>query len=825
MSKMVKGRRPTYGPLRMGGVVLLSVVMTIVVMLLTYQALEWISPRHTSQEPPPDAEAMDQQVLPSVHYNARNEIRENLRRLEKQPGQAGVVARESLDDRKVALTIDGMLDDVTMERLLEILERYHIKATFFVSGMQAAEEPGVVKAIAAAGYPIGNYTLSARQHMDELTQNELVEDFTCAGKILTEITGKAPTRLKCDVTDYTEPLLEAAQACGLSEAVRSTVYLTYHSFRSYDDAWAYVSKLDYQSIVSVKLSGMLDDSEYVPRTTALPSPTAEGVTPAPTHSATQEPMTQEARLLRMVEWLAKAIDETKFSAQMETLRLNNQGRLAEPTTTLYTTEPAVAYTFYGLGRVDEVHGVLSSLQAVGGVGTFFVTPQEIDAYPEQITRLIAAEQSIGVALFPKAGDDFYIACYAMLRAQQQLEQYGYHGLRLVMQPWGQPTEAVREAASAMGLMVVTYDVSLVREDNRTARNAQDVIDTVFRQATYGFRRGSVICMRMNYFDRSGLLGELITALQGTRNAYAIRDVYVLQSAKDGCYTYPLPDGAILPAVQGRIHAGQLTGDVMAMAQTRYIGNRDVSTRQQLPDFTQQEIAKLDMTGRIDNDRRAVFLTFDDWGSDVGLTKLLGVLEKHGVKATFFVRTEYVPDNPSLLRAIAKAGHEVASHTRTHMPLAHDPQGTWRFTPLTLQESLALRADLIQSYDTLAHIVGDIQLENGAPALTTVFRPPTMAISRIGMSTVFDCGFSYVVNGSYTSRDYMATSAQKLARELRANIRSGSVVILHMSDNSVHTADALDILLTENAQLPPEKAFTFARLSDYLGQQAAEDTAQ
>lgn len=32
-----------------------------------------------------------------------------------------------------------------------------------------------------------------------------------------------------------------------------------------------------------------------------------------------------------------------------------------------------------------------------------------------------------------------------------------------------------------------------------------------------------------------------------------------------------------------------------------------------------------------------FLTFDDWGTDVYVTKLLEVLRKHNVKATFFVR--------------------------------------------------------------------------------------------------------------------------------------------------------------------------------------------
>lgn len=63
-----------------------------------------------------------------------------------------------------------------------------------------------------------------------------------------------------------------------------------------------------------------------------------------------------------------------------------------------------------------------------------------------------------------------------------------------------------------------------------------------------------------------------------------------------------------------------------------------------------------------------FLTFDDWGTDQSINKLLYVLKKHRVKATFFVLTQNVQNNPNLLRIIAEDGHEVASHSDSHTPL-------------------------------------------------------------------------------------------------------------------------------------------------------------
>ena len=45
------------------------------------------------------------------------------------------------------------------------------------------------------------------------------------------------------------------------------------------------------------------------------------------------------------------------------------------------------------------------------------------------------------------------------------------------------------------------------------------------------------------------------------------------------------------------------------------------------------------------------------------------MKKHHVKATFFVLTENVDKNPNLLRAIAADGHEIASHSNSHVPFA------------------------------------------------------------------------------------------------------------------------------------------------------------
>lgn len=65
-----------------------------------------------------------------------------------------------------------------------------------------------------------------------------------------------------------------------------------------------------------------------------------------------------------------------------------------------------------------------------------------------------------------------------------------------------------------------------------------------------------------------------------------------------------------------------------------------------------------------DDGKVIYLTFDDGPRTGNIERLLEILEKHNVKATFFV----VGNNANLaqnLKAIADAGHSIGIHTMTH----------------------------------------------------------------------------------------------------------------------------------------------------------------
>jgi polysaccharide deacetylase family protein (PEP-CTERM system associated) len=100
------------------------------------------------------------------------------------------------------------------ERLLEIMDHYHVKGTFFIVGWVAERNPALVKMIFREGHEISSHGYSHTM-VTKMTQHEFREDIRRAKKILEDITGggiigyRAPTfSIVKDTTWAYEILLE-----------------------------------------------------------------------------------------------------------------------------------------------------------------------------------------------------------------------------------------------------------------------------------------------------------------------------------------------------------------------------------------------------------------------------------------------------------------------------------------------------------------------------------------------------------------------------------------------------------------------------------------
>jgi len=66
-------------------------------------------------------------------------------------------------DKHLALTFDDGPDPVWTPAVLDALDRFHVRATFFVTGAHAARHPDLVRDILARGHELGNHTAT---HVD-----------------------------------------------------------------------------------------------------------------------------------------------------------------------------------------------------------------------------------------------------------------------------------------------------------------------------------------------------------------------------------------------------------------------------------------------------------------------------------------------------------------------------------------------------------------------------------------------------------------------------------------------------------------------------------
>ncbi|SMB91110.1 polysaccharide deacetylase family protein [Deinococcus hopiensis] len=161
----------------------------------------------------------------------------------------------------------------------------------------------------------------------------------------------------------------------------------------------------------------------------------------------------------------------------------------------------------------------------------------------------------------------------------------------------------------------------------------------------------------------------------------------------------------------------------------------------------------------------VALTFDD-GPSERTAELLAVLARHGAQATFFVTAPAVEARPDGLRALMEAGHEIGAHGRWHVP-----------------------ALLLPPWREWAQVRWHPRAGGPGPYL---YRPPYGGHSPLTRLLAGLAG-RQVALWDVEGRDWTDTPALTLAAQALAQIRPGSVVLLH--DGPAVTPELLERLLS------------------------------
>ncbi|WP_052345742.1 polysaccharide deacetylase family protein [Paucisalibacillus sp. EB02] len=143
-------------------------------------------------------------------------------------------------EKKMALTFNGMADKETMIDLLNELDRFGIKATFFLPGMRVAEEPELASEILDRGHMIQNNTLN---HVlpDKLDYESAYVELYLANKVFQEHLDIVPEYVRSRSGDSSLSLEEASAQLGM-RVVSNTINPRDSQMQSAEEIATYIKR-------------------------------------------------------------------------------------------------------------------------------------------------------------------------------------------------------------------------------------------------------------------------------------------------------------------------------------------------------------------------------------------------------------------------------------------------------------------------------------------------------------------------------------------------------------------------------------------------------
>lgn len=166
--------------------------------------------------------------------------------------------------------------------------------------------------------------------------------------------------------------------------------------------------------------------------------------------------------------------------------------------------------------------------------------------------------------------------------------------------------------------------------------------------------------------------------------------------------------------------------------------------------------------KLDKSKPMVALTFDD-GPGAYTDRVLSILEKYNVRATFFVQGKNVARYKDTLKRAVDLGSEIGNHTWSHVNLSQSSSGSI--------------SNQISTTNTAVY--------NATGVYPKVYRPPYGAYN----STVLNSVAMPSIMWSVDTLDWKTRNASKTLASVQKDTRDGAIILMH--DIHAPTADAVE----------------------------------
>lgn len=113
-----------------------------------------------------------------------------------------------------SISFDAAWGNEDTQILIDTLEKYKVKTTFFVVGDWVEKYPESVKALADAGHEVMSHS-NHHDHYNSLTAEEIAADLKAGNEKIEAVTGACPTLIRCPYGEYDDHVIRAIRDYGM----------------------------------------------------------------------------------------------------------------------------------------------------------------------------------------------------------------------------------------------------------------------------------------------------------------------------------------------------------------------------------------------------------------------------------------------------------------------------------------------------------------------------------------------------------------------------------------------------------------------------------